>query len=112
MPTAMTMEDLSDPHDVPHYLPTMDELPSGASLARRNLKIGPRFLDLVVVFGSPPRRRTSTGPNAVIGSLAVGDWVPERNDACQWEPLARCRTEPDDRPERRGIRGAHEGPAC
>jgi hypothetical protein len=87
VPVAVTPEDLTDPHEVPHPLPTMEQLPPGASLARHMFTVGPRYFDLAIVFGAAPTEGDFDRVNQVLGSLVVEKWEPEPDGACHWDTM-------------------------
>jgi hypothetical protein len=87
LPVSISFEDLEGAHDFPRWLPPLDDLPLGSSLARRIFRVGPRYFDLTVQFGSHPEQADLDRVNDVVGTLAIGEWVAEPNGSCQWNEL-------------------------
>ncbi|MEX0755513.1 MAG: hypothetical protein WD556_10435 [Actinomycetota bacterium] len=96
LPILLEPADL-EPRQVPKWMPALHDVPADHALARRIFRVPPtsdpdhvppRYFDLRVEFGSDTvRSEDLSRANAVLGSLAVGEWMPEPNDTCQWNEL-------------------------
>jgi DNA-binding beta-propeller fold protein YncE len=88
VPIVLGEEDLEDPTNVPKWLPSLSDVPSDHALARRIFKVGFRYFDLRVEFGSAPVSDDLLAEvNEILATLTIGEWVPERNGACQWNEI-------------------------
>lgn len=88
LPIVLGPLDLEDPTKVPNWLPPLADVAPDHVLARRIFNVGSRYFDLRVEFGSAPvTQEDFDRVNTVVGSLTIGDWVPEPDGICHWETI-------------------------
>ncbi|MEX2274339.1 MAG: hypothetical protein WEA10_02075 [Actinomycetota bacterium] len=97
LPVVLGLKDFENVTHVPKWLPSLADVPEEHGLARRFFRVSPtsdpdhvpaRYFDLRVEFGSlPVSQATLDRVNGVLGSLSVGEWVPESDGICRWHEI-------------------------